>query len=201
MRIFEYQGSTGYEMLHCVESEGTFTLFELDGSPRADAWTPVRVRRVRPSKREGFRASDSPYFSSMGLVFRRSAVDALRDILDANGELLPLEDEEGVELFAYNVQALDALDHQLTQGSRYENGRIKMASNHVFIPSIVDGVDIFRQAQERASRVYLSERFLQRWKKAKLKGLDFTLAWDSDLPPDQQPDLRLSKPVKMSTIR
>jgi len=201
MRVFKYQGTTGYEMLHCVESEGTLVLLELDGSPRVKTWKPLRVRRVRPSKREGFRPSDSPFFSTACLVFRRSAVDALHDMLDAHGELLPLEDEEGVELFAYNPKAIDALDHQLTQGSRYDNGRIKLPNNHVFIPSVLEGVDIFRQTKERATDTYLSERFLQRWKKAKLKGLDFILAWDSDLPPDQQPNVWLSKPVKMSTIK
>jgi 2-phospho-L-lactate transferase/gluconeogenesis factor (CofD/UPF0052 family) len=30
---------------------------------------------------------------------RRSAVDALRDILDVNGEVLPLSTDDGVELF------------------------------------------------------------------------------------------------------
>lgn len=201
MRIYDYQGSTGYEMLHCVDSEGWHILGDLGDVPSANTWKPVRVRRVRPSAREGFRPSDSPFFSTVCLVFRRSAVDALRDILDAHGELLPLEDEEGVELFAYNAKVIDALDHQRTQGSRYENGRIKLPNNHVFIPSIVDGIDIFRQAKERGLSTYVSHRFLQRWKKAKLKGLDFILAWDSDLPPDQQPNVWLSKPVKMSTIK
>lgn len=188
-------------MLHCVESEGTILLFELDGSPRAKTWIPLRVRRVRPSNREGFRASDSPFFSTMCLIFRRSAVDALRDILDTNGELLPLEDEEGADLNAYNAQRLDGLDHQLSFGTQDENGRVVLPNNHVFVPEVVKDVDIFRQAQERGGAIYLSERFLQRWKKAKLKGLDFILAWDSDLPPDQQPNVWLSKPVKMSTIR
>jgi hypothetical protein len=67
--------------------------------------------------------------------------------------------------------------------------------------TVVNGVDIFRQAQARGGCTYVGEGFLQRWKKAKLKGLDFILAWDSDLPPDQQPNVWTSKPVKMSSIR
>ncbi len=197
MRFHKYIGSTGYEILHCVDSEGWEIFRELDGSSRAKTWKPVRVRRVRPSLREGFRASDSPYRMSHVLIFRRSAVEALRDMLDAHGELLPLEDEGGVELFAHNTWALDALDHARMEGSRDEDGRIEVPNNHIFIPSVVEGVDIFKQAARRAGTVYVSERFLQRWKQAKLKGLDFTLAWDSDLPPKAQPNVWTSKPVKL----
>ncbi len=201
MRIYDYQGSTGYEMLHCVDSEGWRFLGDLGGSPHANTWKPVRVRRVRPSAREGFRPSDSPFFSTACLVFRRSAVDALRDILDANGELLPLDDEEGVELFAYNAKQLDALDHAQSKGfMRNEEGRLRVPYVHVFFPSIVANADIFRTKGHGGS-TYVSHRFLQRWKKAKLKGLDFILAWDSELPPDQQPNVPTSKPVKMSTIK
>jgi hypothetical protein len=110
---------------------------------------------------------------------------------------LPLEDEGGVELFAYNPRALEALDHARTVGSRNENGKVYLADIHVFIPSVVEGVDVFRQVQRNLGNVYLSERFIQRWKQAKLKGLDFILAWDSDLPPEAQPNVWTSKPIKL----
>ncbi|HRI71552.1 MAG TPA: hypothetical protein PK156_45275 [Polyangium sp.] len=200
MRFYDHIGTTGYEVLHC-SNERWEEFLELDGTPRASTWKPIRVRRVRPSRREGFRPSDSPAYGGECLIFRRSAVDALRDMLDAHGELLPLEDEDGVELFAHNTWALDAFDHERTVGSRDENGRISLANNHVFIPSVVKDVDIFKQACPRAGNIYVSERFLQRWKQAKLKGLDFILAWDSDLPPEAQPNVWTSKPVKLSTIK
>lgn len=118
-------------------------------------------------------------------------------MLDAHGELLPLEDEGGVELYVYNARALDALDQKLSQGPRDENGRLEAATRPIFIPSIVEGVDIFQIKVDGAGQIYVSDRFLQRWKQAKLKGLDFILAWDSELPPDQQPNIWTSKPVKL----
>lgn len=201
MHVYKYRSTKGYEILHSVNSPDWRVFSEFDGTPRIESWKPMRVRRVRPSSREGFRASDSPFYGTEILIFRRSAVDALRDMLDAHGELLPLDDEEGVELYAYNPKPVAALDHELSVGSRDELGHVYLVNNHVFIPSMVEGVDIFRQARKRNTTIYLSERFLQRWKKAKLKGLDFKLAWDSDLPPDQQPNVAKSKPVKMSTIK
>ncbi len=196
MLLYKHIGSTGYEIIHCIDERWEiFT--ELDGSSRSKTWKPVRVRRVRPSLREAFRPSDSPYRISHTLIFRRSAIDALRDILDAHGELLPLEDEGGVELFLYNPRPLEALDQERTRGSRDQNGRIELADNHVFIPSVVESVDVFKQADKRGGGIFLSERFIQRWKQAKLKGLDFILAWDSDLPPEAQPNVWTSKPIKL----
>jgi len=52
-------------------------------------------------------------------------------------------------------------------------------------------------AEKRAGGIYLSERFIQRWKQAKLKGLDFIVAWDSDLPPEAQPTVWASEPIKL----
>jgi len=193
MRLYDFTSSRGYEHINCVDRSALNAFSELNGEPRTKEWEPFRVRRVRPSLREGFRPSDSPYEGEC-LIFRRSAVDALRDILDAHGELLPLEDEGGVELLAYNPRALDALDHERSMGSRNEDGRVYVVNNHVFFPSVVEGVDVFRQ---RKGDIFVSDRFIQRWKQAKLKGLDFILAWDSDLPPEAQPNVRASKPIKL----
>jgi hypothetical protein len=198
MYVYEYARSKGYEMLRPLDKDGFDRFDLLNGKPLGKTWKPIRVQRVRVTRREAFRPSDAPYVFSGGvLVFRRSAVDALRDILDAYGELLPLEDEGGVELFAYNPRTLKALDHERTLGSRDDRGRVYLPHNHVFIPSVVEGVDIFREARPRNAGIYLGERFLQRWKQAKLKGLDFILAWDSDLPPEAQPNVNTSKPIKL----
>jgi hypothetical protein len=197
MYVYNHTGVRGYEILNTVGRESSEIFAYLNGTPRTEKWIPPRVCRDRPSLREGFRPSDSPYRIGHVLVFRRSAVDALRDMLDAHGELLPVEDEGGVELYAYNPRALEALDHERSDGSRDASGRIELVNCHVFFPDVVRGVDIFRQARKRNAWIFFSERFLQRWKQAKLKGLDFTLVWDSELPPDQQPNQWLAKPVKL----
>ena len=202
MRIYWYILTTGYEMAMTVDGEAHDALDRVNGKPKGKKWKPVRVRRIRATKRAGCKPSDAPFMFMTGmLVLRRSAVDALRDILDAHGELLPLEDEGGVELYLYNPRALEALDHERSQGPRDKHGRVYAPDNHVFIPSVVEGVDIFRLREEKSGAIFLGERFLQRWKQAKLKGLDFKLAWDSELPPEAQPNVWKSKPVKLSTIR
>lgn len=197
MRIYDYILTTGYEMLNTADAEAFDALDRLNGKPKSKKWKPVRVKRVRVNRRTGFKPSDAPYMFMSGiLVFRRSAIDALRDMLDAHGELLPLEDEGGVELYAYNPQALEAIDYARSKGLRNDKGGLDFVNIHVFFPSVVEGIDIFRQKETKRGSIYLSERFVQRWKKAKLKGLDFRLAWDSELPPDQQPNVWTSKPIR-----
>jgi hypothetical protein len=197
MKFYSYLGKTGYEILNCLDWEGGDVFYQLNDKPAAQSWKPVRVVRERGSLREGCRPSDSPWRTSHVLIFRRSAVDALRDMLDAHGELLPLEDKDGVELWLFHPLSIDAFDHEKSKGPRLPDGRIEAAILHVFIPSKLEGVDIFKHACPRGGEIYLSERFLQRWKEAKLKGLDFYVSWDSELPPEQQPNKGTSKPVKL----
>ncbi|HRI71359.1 MAG TPA: hypothetical protein PK156_44305 [Polyangium sp.] len=195
MQFHTFERTTGYEALEYVDSDDWFhILLGLDGSSHAANWKPFRVRRIGKARKRPFRASDSPYEGDYVLIFRRSAVDALRDILDAHGELLPLEDEGGVNLYLYNPRALDALDQVLTPGWRDDDGRVTSSSSPVFIPSVVEGADIFKLAAPRAGTIYVSDRFVARWKQAKLEGLDFKVAWDSDWPlPEPEPP-KVEKP-------
>ncbi len=193
MQFYEFDRSPGYESLECVDKDAWFDiLLALDGSSRAANWKPFQVRRIQKSRRRPFRDSDSPYEGTYVLIFRRSAVDALCELLETHGELLPLEDEDGVELYLYNPRAIDALDQVLSRGSRDEDGRLRNAAIPVFVPARVEGVDIFKIAAPRAGTIYLSDRFVARWKQANLQGLDFKMAWDSDgpLPASEPPEVK-----------
>jgi hypothetical protein len=179
MVIFDHIGAKGYEIIHCETYEDYQTLRLLDGRSRKADWKPMLVKRVRGSKRQAFRPSDFPYVHC-ALILRRSAVDALRDMLDAHGELLPLQDEGGVELYVLNLRAIDALDEPRSKVNYDETtGNICYIDNPVFIPSAVEGVDIFT-LRRRLGLIYFSDRFVARVKAAKLKGLDFTKVWSSD---------------------
>lgn len=183
MDIYKSIGATGYEMIRFTGGYDDWQLAgNLDGSPRLDQWKPIPVKRVRVSKREAFRPADLPYDGN-SLILRRSAVDALRDMLDAHGELLPLQDEGGVELYVLNVQDLDALDEPRSKIHYIaESNRIGYIDKPVFIPSALEGVDIFT-LRRKLGKVYFSDRFVERVKAAKLTGLDFTKVWSSEDAP------------------
>jgi hypothetical protein len=180
MEMYKYLGAKSYEIIQCPGGYDDFIQFDrLDGTPRKTDWKPILVKRVRPSLREGNRPADLP--SRVGtLILRRSALDALRDMLEANGELLPLATDDGVELYVHNMRTIDALDWERSMFDSYEefNPRPWM-KKPAFIASALEGVDIFKQARV-SNDLYVSDRFVARVKAAKLKGLEFTKVWSSE---------------------
>ena len=180
MLIYQPHGGEGYEFLNCQNSDDYEVFHQLDGSPRADQWKPVEVLRVRADGGRKFNPSDFPWLFSDVLVMRRRAVDALRDILDAHGEILPLATDDDVELFAFNSLTVDALDEARSTVERFpDSNEIMWIKKIAFIETAIHGLDIFR-LPGRASATYVSERFVDRVNAAGLVGLDFETVWASE---------------------
>lgn len=177
MTIFEPLVADGYEWVNACDDSDYETFLAFDGAPRGRSWKPVKVRRVRADDRQAFRPSDFPWLGSHALVLRRTAVDALRDVLDAHGETLPLETDDGVELWVFNARTVDALDEAKSSVMRFPGtNRIMRISKVAFVEKAIRGLDVFR-LPHRAASTYVSERFVERVKKAKLRGLEFNLVW------------------------
>lgn len=177
MDILEPMVHEGYEWINCVKPADYEVFAGFDGSSRGATWRPIPVRRVRADEHHEVKPSDFPWLGSDALVMRRSAVDALRDILDANGELLPLSTDDGVELFVLNARVLDALDEPNSSLMKFPGtNRIMRIKKVAFVTSVVKGADMFRLPL-RASSTYVSERFVERVNAAGLCGLVFSKVW------------------------
>lgn len=179
MKIYEPMvAAEDYESVEPSDDRDWEALSELNGQLRGAAWKPIAVRRVTSEKRKSLKPSDFPWpGSNFLLVMRRSAVVALREILDAHGELLPLTTHDGVALFVFNARTVDALDEAHSSLLRFPGtNRIMMIEKHAFFPSAIRGIDIFR-LPIRVSSTYVSERFVERVKKAGLRGLVFNEVW------------------------
>jgi hypothetical protein len=173
MTIYRPMVAEGFEWVNAVRPADYEVFLSFDGKPRASTWEPLPFRRVRPDARSKFLPSDFPWLGGHALVMRRSAVDALRDLLDANGEVLPLSTTDGVELFVLNARVVDALDEARSSLRRFpSSGRIMSIDKPVFVPSAIEGRDLFR-LPHRAMPTYVSERFVERVREAGLKGIDF----------------------------
>ena len=174
---FEPLVREGYEWINCLNQADYEFFAGFDGSPHIAGWNPIPVRRVRADSRQAFKPSDFPWLGSRALVMRRSAVDALRDILDRNGEILPLSTDDGVDLFVLNARVIDALDEASSSLTKFPGtNRIMRLKSVAFVPSAIEGVDLFR-LPHRGSATYVSERFVGRVKAAGLHGLAFNLRW------------------------
>ncbi len=105
MMIFEPMVAEGFEWVNTCKVGDHEVFNDFDGQARIPGWEPINVRRVRADDRQAFNPSDFPWLGS-ALVMRRKTVEVLRDILDSHGEVLPLATGDGIELFVYNVHAV-----------------------------------------------------------------------------------------------
>jgi hypothetical protein len=175
--IYVPHSTEEFECVNAIDDESYEVFRQFDGKPRTSIWKPVAVRRVRGDVRWGFEPSDFPWLGGHALIMRRSAVRALRDILDANGEVLPLSTDDGVELFVLNARVIDALDEPNSVLWKFpETNRIMYIEKVAFVSRLIEGVDLFR-LPHRASTTYVSERFVERVKTAGLRGLVFNKVW------------------------
>jgi hypothetical protein len=176
--IFEPDALDGYELCHPTDQEDFEQIICLiDGVRRRDGWRPIAVEVIHEDEGVPLRESDSPWLGPHALVFRPRAVDALGAMLRRHGELLPLRCEEaGLSIF--NVTAVPgALDENASEIVRFGSGRIMTVDRYVFRPEAVDGIDVFKVPELRASPAFVSERFVRQWRSAGLRGLGFRRVW------------------------
>lgn len=172
MRIYKPLHANDYECLNCDNDDDYEVFNTFDGTSRLTTWRPIQVRRHSADDRQKGLPSDFPWLGSDVLVMRTRAIVALRDILDAHGELLPLADDE-IELFAFNAHAVDALDEPRSSIMRFPGSdRIMYVDKVAFVEDKVRGLDMFRLTY-RGSPTYVSERFVVRVEEAELSGLAF----------------------------
>lgn len=178
--IYRRLNAKGYEIINTVHGYDDDQVFlHLGGPSRKHNWKPILVQRDRPTRRTGCKEADIPY-DGYALVLRPHAVEALQDVLEAHGEVLPLATNDGVELYVFNPRfVLDALDMERSE-LEYASPTSRFGvRKYVFIESVVRDVDIFRLPQAYLT-TYFSDRFVERVKKAKLKGTDFIKLWSSE---------------------
>lgn len=147
----------------------------------ADTWEPltVRLHRQDPTGKP-LLPGDFPALLPGVPVFSRRAVDALRDLLEPHGEILPLLCEEG-DYFLYNViRVIDALDLARCEIPRYPDGSLaKYVESYAFKPELVRDALIFKVPNFRHSEVFVTDRLVERVEQNGLRGFDFEPLWSS----------------------
>jgi hypothetical protein len=175
MEVFRLEADADrYQNLALVDETEWARLNEGFGGDRmAGAWLPPKVEVDEPK----LPASDFPGFSGTP-VFGARAVEALRDLLDPNGELLPLDCDTG-DYWAFNVTAvIDALDEQASEVKRFRDGRVMRVVRYEFV---AEGVDrpVFKIPQEVKSREFCTDEFVRRVEEAGLSGFYFVPVWST----------------------
>jgi hypothetical protein len=134
-------------------------------------WPQPVVGRVRPF-------NDFPCINLIIPAFSRRSVDALREFLEANGELLPLQTDVG-EYFVYNVTTVaDILDRERATVEYFnEMPHIALSIDHFELhEDRLKDLSIFRLVEE-PSRTYVTGRFASRVREHRLEGFAFVKVW------------------------
>lgn len=178
--IYKRLNATGYEIIQTARGyDDDQALFRLYGPSQQHHWKPIGVKRVRPTRRGGCKEADLP-FQGSALILRANAVEALQDVLDAHGEVLPLATNDGVELFVFNPRfVIDAIDRERSTLEYVPGSTAIWVNKYVFNMSVIGDLEIFHDPFGY-NKTYFTDRFVQRVKKAKLKGTDFVKLWSSE---------------------
>jgi hypothetical protein len=164
--------------------------------PIKDAWFPVQV--VESKYTCSHTPGDYPLVNALPNdvitpVFSQKAAKALADLLEGNGELLPLVCDFG-EYYAFNitheVEALDEgrsefkllseLDPDLLSIS-LDASDILCISRYKFFAERIAELSIFKLPKRYHSEMPLvTDRFVQRVQDTNLKGFAFKLLWSSE---------------------
>lgn len=144
-------------------------------------WEPLRLaKKWRPLKVQAGKKSlwhDFPRLNG-DHAFSRRAVDALRDMLEPNGELLPLTTPSG-EFYAFNPTTVaDVLDRSaavLTWQSE-DHDLALWVDYYAFHDDKLEGKDVFRIPEDFIS-VFVSQRFVDRIESAGLTGFNPVKVW------------------------
>lgn len=190
--LTNYSGLELFEPKMSLHDQVLFAQSFLGDSSLLNRWRPVHVRQF--SDQNG-QLGDFPLFGAFSLAFSVKAVTAIKDILDRNGELLPLISSSG-DFTAYKIRTyIDALDVEKSEveywspradprGIGCEGGvagrRIRTIKRAVVRESLVRDATLFKIPNVALGVGFVTDAFVDRVREAGLQGFLFDLLWPID---------------------
>ncbi len=154
-------------------------MMSFDGRSHKEDWICRKVvPNVNPKKNPKF----GDRSSCMGvLVFSEKAIEKLYDVMKDDIEILALDCDYGTFSLINVTTVLEALDHENSKMDFFEGtNQIMYIEKYAFFEDRIKGHNIFRIIEQKASRIFVTDKFVQTVKQNKLKGFRFSLVWDSE---------------------
>lgn len=181
LRVFRPVVAEGFEWVQPVDEADFDAVYQLDGTPRASGWKPIRMRRVQADDEgQPWRSADLPWLGGHALALRERAFQALGELLGQYGELLELDlVDDSDRLWLFNVCSIvDGLDQDASKVVRFPStGRVMKINQHAFRTDRVAGDMVFRIPEARS--VFLTGGVVDAIDRAGLSGAAFELVWES----------------------
>lgn len=183
MKIFRLDVDVARYQTLVPEDQGLWRsgILNFDGRSKPN-WTPPLVRVYNPLQERG----NFFHFAAGALAFDNVAREAMSDLFERSGEVLPLR-TEGDELFVLNVTTcVNVLEHNAavwsTSPSTGQKLRIK---EYVFRPDLFPDSSVFKIPETVRGEVLTyrglngpDDEFTPRYESAGLTGLGFTLLYE-----------------------
>lgn len=182
MKVYQLHGKLdGLQNLAPENDEARKFILDYFNYETIEQWKSVKVviHKDAASNYDGrdFPPSDYPEIGVMP-VFSCRAVEALREVLNDNGKLLPLVFEGKTNAYyAWKpTRIADVLNEAESEVKRFKSGKVMNVISYEFEPEKIDGLTIFKIPQQRG-RLYVTDEFIQRVEEAGLTGFSFKLLW------------------------
>lgn len=209
MKVFklipDYDRHQDMEMVNANEYSIASQLISAnDFAPVREQWLQYLIE-VSPDSREAWPTDFTKIQCDSSLpVFSRRAVDALRDLLEDSGEILPLRSSDGEFFVFHPLRVLDALDLERCQWQDDDFLRLDYLARYEFLPERIGKVTIFKLLEllddgRRLTRtgLFVTDRFVRRVEEAGLAGFKFELLW----PPDAVEAAKVAEAERKRTRR
>jgi hypothetical protein len=118
-----------------------------------------------------------PWWGSHVLILRPKTVELLGPSLRGHGQLLSLDCDEDVLQAFKASRVVDALSTTDSDVERLSDGSISLVWKYVFKLEALLGNEIFLLPDFSPSPIFVTEAFVERWKSARLTGLQFQEIW------------------------
>ncbi|MBT1538946.1 hypothetical protein B7R78_0018130 [Ralstonia solanacearum] len=145
---------------------------EMHGVKFGDDYLPIRLKIANEDRKKKGTSDVQTHFMSFIILYRQ-AVEALSDLLDGAGQMLPIDDRYP-DLQGFHVTRIvrDAVDFDRSEYVVYPRGTLIRKT--VLLKERVADVPIFK-IQEDPTRVFISDVFRRRVEEKKLKGFSFAI--------------------------
>jgi hypothetical protein len=151
------------------------------GEPLSGVMPKLRVERcdLDDPKRK-FSIPDYPYRYNINMhMFSQRAVDALDDLLGSNGELIPLDCDDGKFYIYQTLTVIDALGIARSELDYFKDGSVCDIFRYAFHSDRLQKAAVFRRPGS-VMRDLVVQPFVDRVNEAKLTGFEFVFVWSDE---------------------
>lgn len=180
VKIYRAHSVSGMEWVRYHAFDDMERLVELGVEPVAEGWLAPSVSRLLEDEGIRFAPADLPWLGGHWLVARRPARDVLEPVLGATVEFLPLDCDDGTELWVtHALVRAPVLDVERSDLKRFRSGGIMRIVRHEFLPVVAGVGPAFHLEAMRRGALYVTDAVVDAIETAGLTGVRFEEVWSS----------------------